>query len=271
MESLGERLAAGLDVSWCADVLVAMRAAPWHEVVAAWEEAQREGGVGRGLPNQGTINHLSVDGYILPAAPGRIWAAAAQARVPFMTGTVSAEGFSYLRTNAVDSLAAYQRLIERRFGERADAAARYYPARDDENAVQAAQDVFGDDFVRGVRTAARWQAAIEPSTYLYQFQYVAPADAARGLPPMHTAEIRYLFGRLPEDEGYTDEDRRVSASLMGYWTRFARAGDPNGDGAPTWPTFSKEGDAYLAIGRTAEARTGLRREALDFLESLRRR
>jgi para-nitrobenzyl esterase len=26
--------------------------------------------------------------------------------------------------------------------------------------------------------------------------------------------------------------------MMGYWTRFAATGDPNGGGAPHWPRFS---------------------------------
>ncbi len=36
-------------------------------------------------------------------------------------------------------------------------------------------------------------------------------------------------------------DRKLSDQMMGYWTNFAKTGDPNGPGLPTWPSYSKDG------------------------------
>jgi para-nitrobenzyl esterase len=270
MESMGERLARRLGADTRPDVLGAMRAAPWKEVVDAWEDVLREGGTGMGLPNGGTINHLSVDGYVLPDAPGTTWREGRQHAVPFMTGSVAAEGFTFARNNAVTTLDKYGPFLERRFGADAAAARALYPADDDRAAFQAAQDVLGDEFVRAVRKAARRMAEVQPDTYLYQFRYVAAPDVARGVPASHGSELAYLFHRLPASAGYDDRDRAFSEQLIGYWTRFAATGDPNADGAPAWPRFDEASERHLWLDAPFEAGDHLRQEPLDFLDGRRR-
>ena len=35
-----------------------------------------------------------------------------------------------------------------------------------------------------------------------------------------------------------------------YWTNFAKRGDPNGQGVPTWPTFSDANPAVMYFAQT---------------------
>ncbi|MEV7626386.1 carboxylesterase family protein [Actinoplanes sp. NPDC089786] len=55
----------------------------------------------------------------------------------------------------------------------------------------------------------------------------------------HASELPNLFevaGRKPiTDPYYTDAQRRLAARMIGYWSAFARTGDPNHAGAPAWP------------------------------------
>jgi len=53
--------------------------------------------------------------------------------------------------------------------------------------------------------------------------------------------------------------RRVS-------TRFAASGDPNGDGAPVWPTA--DGDRHLVLDRTPASGTAYKAAACDFWDTL---
>ena len=58
-----------------------------------------------------------------------------------------------------------------------------------------------------------------------------------------------MFGTLDSAPGgeWTDIDRRLSDAMMAYWTRFAAAGDPNGDGLPAWPAFDPVSDRHLVL------------------------
>ncbi len=42
-------------------------------------------------------------------------------------------------------------------------------------------------------------------------------------------------------------DRQLSATMMAYWTNFARKGNPNGPGLPNWPTIGQAGSRVLQL------------------------
>ncbi|XP_045149844.1 carboxylesterase 3 [Echinops telfairi] len=51
----------------------------------------------------------------------------------------------------------------------------------------------------------------------------------------------------------TEEEKQLSLTMMAQWTQFARTGDPNGVGLPSWPLFTQS-EQYLQI--SPEPRTG---------------
>ncbi len=60
------------------------------------------------------------------------------------------------------------------------------------------------------------------------------------LGPAHSTELQYVFGRIPFLDTippFTPAQFGLSAQMMGYWTRFAATGNPNGGKAPNWPQF----------------------------------
>ncbi len=64
----------------------------------------------------------------------------------------------------------------------------------------------------------------------------------------HAAELPFVFGnpqtaqiqakRVPHT--FSDDEKRLSTQVMRYWSKFAKTHDPNTDGNPDWPKFTKE-------------------------------
>lgn len=56
----------------------------------------------------------------------------------------------------------------------------------------------------------------------------------------HSTELQYVFGRIPVLDTvppFKPAQLALSNQFIGYWTRFAASGNPNGRGAPRWPRF----------------------------------
>ncbi|MDP9102434.1 MAG: carboxylesterase family protein, partial [Pseudomonadota bacterium] len=84
----------------------------------------------------------------------------------------------------------------------------------------------------------------------------------------HGAEIQFVFGTLGtfhgSAKGFTDADRATAANLGRYWTDFAKAGDPNGTGLPSWA--EDKGDHVLVIDESGPHTVdGLRKVRLDLM------
>src|SRR5690349_8811459 len=57
----------------------------------------------------------------------------------------------------------------------------------------------------------------------------------------HSTELQYVFGKVPLLDitpSFKPDQFALSAQMMGYWTRFAATGNPNGGAAPQWPRFA---------------------------------
>lgn len=265
METLGTRFAERLGVrGQDAAALASLRGKTWRQVVDAWGETLKQ----RGMAGEGTRNHLSVDGALLTEQPGRTFAAGRQHNVPLMIGAVSGEGSVFAHKLGLDSVSRYERFVRNMFGP--DLAPRYlalYPAADDRAAKQAARDLIGDMFLLPVRQAARAMAAIQKHTYLYLFTRVGGKTARNGFGSYHGIELPYVFQTIESSREYEPEDRALAGTLAGYWTRFARTGDPN-DGARRWPPLDLKGEWYLEIDTEPRPVQRLRRNRLDAIEAL---
>ena len=62
----------------------------------------------------------------------------------------------------------------------------------------------------------------------------------------HGGEISYVFGTLAAGRGGPPSaDLAVSRMAQSYWVNFARNGDPNGPGLPTWPRHDPKKDVIF--------------------------
>ncbi len=183
-------------------------------------------------------DNLIVDGRVVPEDVVIAFQSGRQAPVPLLIGTNSAE-FWWIRP--VDA-GAYGRTDDALTDAEHDALLAAYggPQGYDQHVVS---DLI---FNEPARHLARLHARAGQPTWLYRFDVVAAGNPEPSGGATHASERPYVFGNLASVGRPTAEsDRRASAAMVGYWTDFARSGDPNGDDRAAWPDVRAHGDMLL--------------------------
>ena len=192
-----------------------------------------------------------IDGYLLTEAPAVTFASGKAAHVPLLVGSNSQEAPGSAVFGDTPTLANYRAGLTRTLGDKADTFFALYPASTDADVLPAATALASDDFL--ALPTWKWfdlQRQTGAATYYYHYSRVRPRfvtdTSGNALPwgAVHSAEIEYALGNLDTNPEYawTDDDRKVSATMSGYWANFIKTGNPNGNGLPVWPKASLDAD-----------------------------
>lgn len=195
-----------------------------------------------------------LDGKLITETAESAFKAGRQPRVPLLVGSNSADtAGNRIRATTKEELFA-------RFGQwSAQARAAYDPdgTGDLATLIARANDDFGQ--AEPARFAASAFATKGAPVYRYRFSYVQAAlrEQMRAGAP-HGGEIAYVFGTLVSRSGatLTPEDQAVSRLAQSYWVNFARTGNPNGGGLPTWPRHDPKKDIIFEFRADGTAGAG---------------
>jgi len=228
----------------------ALRAIPAKEILGASAM-----GDGSGAP--------VIDGRLVVEDPVDAFAAGRQARVPFIIGSNTFEA-SILSPAAIDGMWRAAAPIQAKIAQLYDGYGTHQP-----KLVTA--EFVGDAFMgQGARNLARLMSGAGAPTWLYKFDHVIEPLRSSMPGTMHGGEMGFVFGTwrsmpFPAMPG----DAALSETVMGYWTQFAKTGDPNGPGLPAWPAYSAGDDSLLLFTNAGPVvRSGYHRERLDVIDQL---
>lgn len=244
------------------------------------EELLADPGPGGGLMATGLTWKPVADGYILPDLPSVLWTEGRRHTVPLLIGSNKDEGNLFLQGLTL-SPSEFNRQIRQIFGEHADEALSLYPVEGSDDIVPAFSRMLTEvGFASTARFAARSMSGPVPASgevpgadaapvFLYQFTRV-PFNNPLGA--FHGVEIPYVFGNAGQFSvlGAIDQaDLDLSEEMMGYWTRFAATGDPNGEDAPLWPMYDVVSDRHLELGDSITEGARLYETACDLADKVR--
>ena len=246
MENVAAYFAKALGCDLAKDPLAAMRGKGPAEIFKAADSAKRHFGEEASAP--------IVDGWVVPDEPQLLLEEGKAGDVPFLVGNNADEAGGIVGDLAIRGF----------FREYADPVLKLFPAEARKRAGTVAI------FTSVARADALAMSRHKSKAYLYQFTRVAPPW--RFLGAFHASEIPYVFGNLDAKLSFDAKDRELSRAMMGYWVQFARSGDPNGEGRPSWPAYNAETDLHLELGdviRTAKERDKAACDGIDRIRAER--
>uniref|UniRef100_A0A8C4WGL5 Carboxylic ester hydrolase n=1 Tax=Gopherus evgoodei TaxID=1825980 RepID=A0A8C4WGL5_9SAUR len=128
-------------------------------------------------------------------------------------------------------------------------------------------ELMGDAvFVVPVIQRARYHRDSGNPVYIYRFHH--RSSSYEGVRPDfvkadHGDEIGYVFGKPFLAGDATEEEGKLSKTIMKYWANFARKGNPNGEGLVTWPVYNVD-EQYLIIDIKQKAAKKLKENRVEF-------
>ena len=97
--------------------------------------------------------------------------------------------------------------------------------------------------------AAEAQSAKQPKTYMYLFTWPSPTVPKLGA--CHAIELPFVFGTLKGTRVDAllgkNPSRKLSDTIQDAWLAFARTGNPNGKGVPSWQAYDSQARATMVF------------------------
>jgi para-nitrobenzyl esterase len=190
------------------------------------------------------------DGTFLPYQPTEPAAQALAKDIPLMIGSTKNEFMSSLRVPGMSngSADAVKAFIQTQFGDKTDAyiaaVKKAYPNDTRPSDLIDVDDMFRRSAIRMANNKATTSTA---PIYMYLFTWQSPVLDGN-YKAIHCIEIPFAFdniARCEEMTGGTKEAYALADKVSNAWINFAKSGNPNHKGLPTWQKYTPENGATM--------------------------
>ena len=226
-------------------------------------------------------SRIVVDGWVLLEAPVDVFNANQQAKVPLLVGSLANEGHELLPLNNALTEAELDQYLSKTFVDSAPKLKALYAEDLAISPGMALREILTDAFMAmSMRSWAQYNHNADQPTYLYYMDYVPPAyqiylfdDPNLNLPggprstgAYHSGDLAYVFNNVGKTgDFWLEEDFAMARAMSGYWTNFAKTGNPNGANLPNWARYEPQNHNTQLLSNRIKTIAGAKREKLDLL------
>lgn len=254
------------------DNLVKMREASAEQLLNAATES--------GWENQ---SRITIDGRVLPSTQEELYQRGKHAKVPLLIGSLANEGENLFPMDEELSTEDAKQYLIGKFGEEigSEMISLYQQELVDTPGL-AIRNIATDQFMDfQMRRWAHYHSASNTPTYLYHMNHVPPAfrlygpsnpdlqldGGPRSGGAFHSGDLAFVFGntRLVGHD-WNVEDHNLSEQINSYWTNFAKTGNPNNDGLPSWKPFTSATLATQVLNSNTESVMGVKNDKVALFE-----
>lgn len=245
-ESIGLKFAAKFNIHGSDEkALAALRALPAEDIVS---------GLNMATMGDPTYAGPMIDGKVVTAQPKDFYDAGTGINIPLMVGTTDYEiGFPPKVSSMAEAL--------KQFGhDNLESAAQIFKQTGVTDPQEVAQAISSDLLmVEPSRYVERHATAQGQPVYAYRFAYVADSVKKEWPGAFHATDIPFAFNTVKARfaEALTKNDEAAAIQTNSYWVNFAKNGNPNGDGLPTWSRYNTKQDNIMLLSNEGAEKSGM--------------